>query len=47
MYKIIYQDTMTCYYLDDEFNSEDDAWNYINENFFEGSKDFYDVEKIN
>jgi len=31
-YKIKYQDTMTSYYLDVEFNSYDEAWDYMQEN---------------
>ena len=31
-YKIKYQDTMKSYCLDVEFNTEDEAWNYMQEN---------------
>ena len=31
-YKIIFQDTMISYYLDVEFNSYDEAWDYMQEN---------------
>jgi hypothetical protein len=31
-YKIKYQDTVTSYYLDVEFNSYDEAWDYMQEN---------------
>ena len=31
-YKIMYQDNMTTYYLNNIFLNEDDAWNYIDDN---------------
>jgi len=42
-YKIKYQDTMNSYYLDVEFNTEDEAWNYMNENNY---IDCFDIEFI-
>ncbi len=43
-FKIRYEDTMTSYLLDETFNSEKEAYQYINENFFEGELQFYEVE---
>tara|TARA_R100001440_G_scaffold10490_1_gene19103 strand:- start:860 stop:1018 length:159 start_codon:yes stop_codon:yes gene_type:complete len=43
-FKIRYEDTMTSYLLDGTFNSEKEAYQYINENFFEGELQFYEVE---
>ena len=43
-YKIRYEDTMTSYLLDGTFDSEEDAEEFIDENFFEGDLQFYVVE---
>ena len=43
-YKIKYQDTMNSYYLDVEFNTEDEAWNYMQKN---NLIDCFDIEYIN
>ena len=42
-YKIKYQDTVTSYYLDVEFKTEDEAWDYMQENNY---IDCFDIEKI-
>ena len=42
-YKIKYQDTMTSYLLDEEFNTEDEAWDYMQENNY---IDCFDIESI-
>ncbi len=43
-FKIRYEDTMNSYLLDGTFNSEKEADKYIEENFFEGELQFYEVE---
>tara|TARA_B100000212_G_scaffold186122_1_gene140425 strand:- start:365 stop:778 length:414 start_codon:yes stop_codon:yes gene_type:complete len=43
-FKIRYEDTMTSYLLDETFDSEEEAYQFIDENFFEGDLQFYEVE---
>ena len=43
-YKIKYQDTMTSYYLDVDFKTEDEADNYMEENIL---IDCFSIEFIN
>ena len=43
-YKILYQDTMTSYYLKDYFETWESANNFINDNFQDNS--CYQIEKI-
>ena len=44
-YKILYQDNMNAYYLDDIFSNEDDAWNYIDDNGLNDGYSLYRVEE--
>lgn len=44
-YKIMYQDNMTTYYLDNIFLNEDDAWNYIDDNCLNDGYSLYRVEE--
>ena len=43
-FKVRYDNTMTSYLLDETFDSEEEAYKFINENFFEGDLQFYEVE---
>ena len=43
-YKIRYQDTMTTYLLDETFNTQEEAKDFIDLNLGEGS--LYEVKKI-
>ena len=45
-YKIIYQDNMTSYYLDNVFLNENDAWEYIEDNGLNDGYSLYRVEEI-
>ena len=45
IYKIFYQDTMTSYYLDDIFDTWDNANNFIYNNLGENS--CYEIEELN
>jgi hypothetical protein len=45
-YKIMYQDNMTSYYLDNIFSNEDDAWNYIDDNCLNDGYSLYRVEEF-
>ena len=47
MYKIKYQDTQKAYYLDINFNNEEEAREYIEENNLNGAYDFYIIERTN
>ena len=43
-FKIRYKNNMTSYLLDETFDSEKQAYQFIEENFFEGELQFYEVE---
>ena len=45
-YKILYQDNMNTYYLDDIFLNENDAWEYIENNNLNDGYCFYNVEQF-
>jgi len=45
-YKILYQDNMTSYYLDNVFLNENDAWEYIEDNGLNDGYSLYRVEEI-
>ena len=44
-YKLMYQDNMTTYYLNNIFLNEDDAWNYIDDNGLNDGYSLYRVEE--
>ena len=45
-YKILYQDNMNTYYLDNVFSNEDNAWEYIKNNNLNEGYSFYNVEQF-
>ena len=45
-YKILYQDNMNTYYLDNVFSNENNAWEYIKNNNLNEGYSFYNVEQF-
>ena len=45
-YKIKYQDNMTAYYLNEQFLTENKAWQYIEDNDLNNGYSFYNVEEF-